>query len=264
MNSKIFSSLIAASLSLSSSAFASSSFDDLALAPDSFFNPLATTPFVSGDASYLHTYFASFGGYTTDWTYSNKTNTTTAGYANQYSAITGGGQGGSANYGLANVNSEIGSFVEVSLAAPATVSSAYFTNTTYAALSMRDGDGFAKKFGGVTGNDADFFKLTISGFNGAVATGSIDFYLADFRFGDNAQDYIVQDWRLVNLSVLGVVTSLRFGLSSSDNSGPYANTPSYFAIDTLTTAPVPEPGQYVMLLVGLAFLGVMCRKRATS
>ena len=264
MNRPILASLIAMSLSLSSSAFANSSFDDLALAPNSFFNPLATTTFVSGDATYLHKYFASFGGYTTDWTYSNKTDTTTAGYANQYSAITGGGQGASGNYGLVNVNSEIGSFVEISLTAPATVTSAYFTNTTYAALSMRDGDGFAKKFGGVSGNDADFFKLTISGFNGAVATGSIDFYLADFRSGDNAQDYIVRDWRLVNLSGLGVVTSLRFGFSSSDNSGPFANTPSYFAIDTLTTAPVPEPGQYVMLLVGLAFLGVMGRKRATS
>lgn len=265
MNRQISASLFAAFISLSSGAFANSTFDDLALAPNSYFNPLATTTFVSGNATYQHTYVASFGGYTTDWTYSNKTDTATAGYVNQYSAITGGGQGGSGNYGLVTVDSTVGSSVGISLAAPVTVTSAYFTNTTYAALSMRDGDGpggFAKKFGGVSGNDADFFKLTIVGFNGAAATGSVDFYLADFRFADNAQDYIVQDWRLVNLSGLGVVTRLSFGLSSSDNSGQYANTPSYFAIDTLTTAPVPEPGQYAMLLAGLAFLGVVRRKRA--
>jgi hypothetical protein len=35
----------------------------------------------------------------------------------------------------------------------------YVTNTTYAYNSMRDGDMFAKKFGGPTGNDPDWYKL---------------------------------------------------------------------------------------------------------
>jgi hypothetical protein len=34
---------------------------------------------------------------------------------------------------------------------------------TYAALSMRDGDGFAKQFGGASGDDPDYFLLTITG-----------------------------------------------------------------------------------------------------
>jgi hypothetical protein len=41
---------------------------------------------------------------------------------------------------------------------PVTVTGAYFTNTTYAALSMLSGDSFAKKFGGASGDDPDWFK----------------------------------------------------------------------------------------------------------
>ena len=60
------------------------------------------------------------------------------------------------------------------------------TNTTYAALSMRDGDSFAKKFGGPSGNDPDYFRLTITGKDSGGSTiGSVEFYLADYRFADS-------------------------------------------------------------------------------
>ena len=39
----------------------------------------------------------------------------------------------------------------------------YVTNATYTYLSMKDGDGFTKKFGGAHGMDADYFKLIIYG-----------------------------------------------------------------------------------------------------
>ena len=61
------------------------------------------------------------------------------------------------------------------------VQGAWITNTTYAALSMLNGDGFAKKFGGDSGNDADWFLLSISGTNSAQSN-RVDFYLADYRF----------------------------------------------------------------------------------
>ncbi len=37
---------------------------------------------------------------------------------------------------------------------------------------MRDGDAFAKKFGGLSGNDADYMKITFHGFSGPDLTGS--------------------------------------------------------------------------------------------
>ncbi len=247
-----------------------STFDDLALpAPASHYSPGTTAsgafPFTSGSASFNHDY-TNFGGgcCSTGWSYSNHTDTTTPGFGNQYSAYAGSGQGGSANYAVGYM--AVGYFgpLNAEFSAPTIVNGAYFTNTTYAALSMLAGDAIAKKFGGASGNDADFFKLTISGFNGALATGSVDFFLADYRFADNAQDYIVQQWTFVSLASLGGVTRLGFDLTSSDIGANGMNTPAYLALDTLTTAPVPEPGQYAMLLAGLAFLGMARRKRAAG
>lgn len=245
---------------------ATSTFDDLALpAAQSHYFPGTTIsgafPFSSGATSFNHDYtdFGFPGCCSTGWSYSNHTDVSTPGFGNQYSAYAGAGQGGSANYAVGFIGP-----LEAGFSAPTIVSGAYFTNTTYAALSMRDGDGFAKKFGGASGDDADFLRLTITGYNGASVTGSVDFYLADYRFANNAQDYLVQQWTFVSLASLGVVTRLGFELASSDN-GPFGiNTPAYVALDTLTTAPVPEPGQYAMLLAGLAFLGVVRRKRAAS
>jgi hypothetical protein len=140
------------------------------------------------------------------------------------------------------------------------------TNTTYAALSLRDGDGAAgsgKKFGGVSGNDPDFFLLTIEGFGaGNTSLGKIDFYLADYRFALNAQDYIVTDWRLIDLTSLGEnVAKLQFSVSSTDNGAFGINTPAYFAIDNVSVVPEPACGA----LLGLTAAGLLgVRRRKTS
>ncbi|MCA1926413.1 MAG: DUF4465 domain-containing protein [Thiobacillus sp.] len=252
-----FASMLAA-FALSSSAIAAvSTFDDLPLAPESHFFPQTSTTFTSGDATFNHT-FTNFGGGCchTDWLYSNRTDTTTPGFENQFSSYTGGGALGSANYAIAYIGNPTASFT-----GPSVVSGAFFTNTTYAALSMLTGDSFAKKFGGASGNDADWFKLTISGWNGITQTGSVDVYLADFRFADNTLDYVVDRWIWVDLSGLGVVNSLSFSVASSDV-GPFGiNTPAYFAMDNLTVAAVPEPSQAAMLLGGLALVGLAVRRR---
>ncbi len=157
---------------------------------------------------------------------------TTAGLAGQYNAIAGAGQGGSANYAVCNVGWAEPPTITLNL--PHIVDGLYVTNCNYTFYSMLDGDLFAKKFGGNSGNDPDFLVLTITGkdINDAVA-GSVDFYLADFRFEDNSADYIIETWEYVDLSSLGVVKSLEFALSSSDTGDWGMNTPSYFALDTI-------------------------------
>ena len=88
----------------------------------------------------------------------------------------------------------------------------YLTNTTYAYFSMLNGDAFAKQFGGASGDDPDWFLLSILAFDaGGAETGSLDFYLADFRSADNDLDYILDAWTYLDLSALGPVKSLRFG-----------------------------------------------------
>ena len=66
-----------------------------------------------------------------------------------------------------------------------------------------------------------------------------------FRFVDNAQDYIVDDWTWVDLTGLGPIVGLEFTMSSSDVGEFGMNTPSYFAMDN-----VPEPTTLGLLLLG--------------
>ena len=172
--------------------------------------------------------------YWTGWAASNSADTKAAGFTNQYSAYPGSGALGSSNFGVAN-DSSFGPSV-VTFPQPTEVTGAYLTNGTYAALSMLHGDDFTKKFGGATGNDPDWFKLEIFGKDhDGSTTGMIDFYLADFRFGDDSQDYVVDEWTWIDLTSLGTqVESLEFELTSSDNSMFGMNTPSYFLFDNLS------------------------------
>jgi hypothetical protein len=94
---------------------------------------------------------------------------------------------------------------------------------------------FAKKFGGQSGNDPDYFLLTVKAFlGGNRKADSVNFYLADYRNSDNSKDYIVNTWKWLNLSSLGLVDSLEFILSSSDNGTFGMNTPAFFALDNFS------------------------------
>lgn len=208
----------------------------------------------SGFRNNYNSTFDSWSGFAV----SNRTDTTDPALGNQYSSYAGGGAGGSANYAVGyystyedSTNVTLGSLTDLA------GKGAAFTNTTYTALDMINGVTFGKKFGGVSGNDADWLKLTVSGFAGGIATGtSIDFYLADFRFSDNSHDYILDEWTYVDFTPLGTVDELRFTMSSSDFNAFGMKTPSYFAMDNFLA--VPEPSS---LLISIASLGLFLRRK---
>jgi hypothetical protein len=230
-----------------------SDFEDLTLGAESYWNGSDSSGgFQSGDAYYKNNYNTMYGSWD-GFAYSNITNTTTSGMAGQYNAIAGSGQGGSSNYAIGYIGwTEL---PVVTLDAEMVIEGLYVTNNNFAYYSMLNGDAFSKKFGGTSGNDADWFMLTITGKDsGGEAVGTVDFYLADFRFSNNALDYILNQWGEVDLSLLGAVKSLEFALSSSDNGTWGMNTPAYFAMDTV----VPEPG--TILLLGLGGLFVTRRR----
>lgn len=207
-------------------------FEDLTLAAESYWNGSdGSGGFGSGRASFNNNYNVDYGSWD-GFSYSNIKDTASSGWTSQFNVITGCGQGGSANYAVGYVG-----WLEpprMVLDEPTIVSGLYVTNNNYAYYSMLDGDAFAKKFGGASGNDADWFLLTMTGKdNAGNVTGTLEFYLGDFRFVDNSRDYIVHTWQFVDLTSLGPVKSLEFSLSSSDVGVWGMNTPAYFAIDTI-------------------------------
>lgn len=189
------------------------------------------------DDTYFHTTFKDeqalleFDHYYSSWgfgggfIYTNKTDITTPGYTNN-SAITGTGK-----YGKVYLTSFVNSFT------PSKIvnlnpdlykfKGMWVTNSTYAYLSIKDGDSMAKKF--VAG---DWFKLTITGYTSSKAEiGSIDFYLADFRDGKSIN---INTWQWVDLSSLNNASYIEFSMASTDNNSWGMLTPSYFCIDGIT------------------------------
>ncbi len=220
--------------------------------------------FTISSATFNNNYDPEFGSWS-GWSYSNVTNLDTPGFGNQYAAysVSGGGTGagGSANYGVAF--GFTGNPSTIGLPVGSRPTSIDITNTTYAALSMLNGDAFAKKFGGTSGDDADFFLLTISGTDAQnQSTGTVDFYLADYRSSNNALDYIVQNWTTVDLSSLGSNTAqLSFSLDSSDVGAFGINTPTYFAADNIVFTPVPEPMSIGLVAAIGCAIGLRVRRR---
>lgn len=206
-------------------------FENIALPPNSFLNGSnGDEAATSGNVRLAYGYSFDFNCCAL-WAISNKTDAVTPGFGNQFSAKTGSGFDGSANYAISSGAETTLAFLE-----PVRLRGFYITNNTYAYYSMRDGDSFAKRFGGETGNDPDFLKLTIFSYvDGALGTDSVEFYLADYRFSDNTKDYILDSWEWVDLSSLGQADSLLFKMTSSDIGEFGVNTPLYFAMDNFTT-----------------------------
>ena len=220
------------------SAQTTADFENFGLAPGTFLNNANSSTFISGNVALPNEYDPVYDAWS-GWAISAVTDVETMGFSNQYAAVAGRGANGSDTYALTYVFG--GSPMLLTGAAAGTpVQGMYVTNTTYAYFSMLFGDSFAKQFGGETGDDPDFFLLTIKGFlEGVEKSDSINFYLADYRFSDNSQDYIVADWMYVELASLGNVDRLVFNLSSSDNGAFGMNTPAYVCVDDLMTSDTP-------------------------
>lgn len=216
-----------------------STFDNLSLATDTFWH--STIPsdlFTSGNVTFPSMYDTAWMYWSGGWGYSNQTDTALAPSSPAHMFVAKAGSGyQSVNYGVGQ-NYAVARLTGAALGGQ--VNGVWITNSAYAFNSMTYGDGFAKQFGGPTGNDTDWFKITIRNYYGGVLTGNnVEFYLADYRFSNNAQDYIVDDWQWIDLTSLGNTDSLLFELSSTDNNSFGMNTPGFFCIDDLTAADSP-------------------------
>jgi Domain of unknown function (DUF4465)/Secretion system C-terminal sorting domain len=241
---KIYINMIAIAgilLCLNSNAQTVSTFENINLTIDTFKNGSDWTGgFTSGNATFANHYDTSFGYISWDgFSISNKRDTVSQGFTNQYSAITGKGVNNSANYAVGYYNSYSPMRVKINGVGKGKQLSGFsITNSTYAYYSMKNGSAFNKKFGGSTGNDPDWFKLTIKGYKngGKSADTTVEFYLVDLRFTDNSKDYYIKDWTWIDLKVMGNVDSIEFTMSSNDTAGGFGmNNPAYFCMDNFTT-----------------------------
>lgn len=238
MKTILLSGLLAAGLYVNAQTV--STIDNLSLTVNSFWNGSDLTGgFTSGNLYFPNFYDTSWGYWLGGWAYSNQTDTTlqTSSITQQFYSRAGGGFNSSANFAVGTQ----GAIIRLTgTAAGKAMGGVYITNTTYAYNSMKLGDAFAKQFGGISGNDPDFFKLTIRKFlGGLLTTDSIEFFLADYRFSNNAQDYLVTGWQFVDLTSLGNCDSLLFTLRSSDNGAWGMNTPAFFCADNFITMDSP-------------------------
>ncbi|MCF8235341.1 MAG: DUF4465 domain-containing protein [Bacteroidales bacterium] len=217
-------------------------FENLALEPDSFWDGSDLSGgFSSGGFNFPNSYNPDWQTWV-QWVYTNMADDTTNSYTNIYSAITASGYDTATsgkNYAVCSVPLDMMTTDPIPAPLyfedgnPHAVEGFYVTNNSWAALSMENGDAFAKKFGGDSGDDPDWFRLSIFGYAEGEATDTVAFYLADYRFEDNSEDYIVKEWEWVDLNSLGMVDSLMFTLHSSDVGQYGMNTPAYFCADDL-------------------------------
>lgn len=218
--------------------FAQIDFEDIDLGDAGYLNgSMNKGGFLINDVHFQNYYDTTYF-YWTGYAISNQVNPANKGLAGQYDCIAGSGAKETTNFAIsfgAKNYLKIPALVDQDLV----LTSLSITNNNYAAFSMLEGDAFAKKFGGEDGNDADYFYVTIKAFKNSTILGdSINVFLADFRSSDNTKDYILNEWKDVDLKPLYsnsnlTADSLSFELHSSDVGNYGINTPAYFCLDEI-------------------------------
>ncbi len=224
-------------------------FESLLTQVDTFWNGSDLSGGFSEGPSYRFQFINNYDTNFNSWdgfSYSSMTDTTTPGFTNQYSCIAGEGVFNSTVYAVGYVGytalPTIDYIFPIRSASSDSLIGVWVNNTTYAYLSMLNGDSYAKKFGDTLApgdtvadgtNGEDWCLLTIYDDGG----DSVNFYLADYRFANDSLDYIVKDWTYVDLSSFsanGPVLQLTFKVTSSDNHPTFGmRTPAYFCLDNL-------------------------------
>lgn len=241
-------------------------FEGLSVPPSGYFNgnpgtlspgQSVSVPWASHGVSFDNTFgIDTASGFTYSYwlgfAYSNVVNTTDPAFENQYASYPGGGAG-SSTYAVAYADG-----AAVTLPVPTTVAGFQIANTTYAALTMKDGDqyGFSPPL-----PPGGWFATTATGKLGATVTGSATFYLADRRGG--SPPGILSGWSWFDLAPLGVVDRIEFSFDGSDKGTFGLNTPAYFAMDDLTVTAVPEPAVTVIAAT-VAIVAVIRRGRTRA
>lgn len=169
---------------------------------------------------------AAYGESWEGFSYSRLTNRTTPGRINQYSVFASSGAYQSKNFAVVYDTYDSPTHFQFISDQSHQIKSVMVNNSTYAALSIKDGDTYSKQF-----ENGDWFKVIFTGYNVAGEAGkTVEFYLADYRDG---KTFICDTWTKVDLQSLGSVNKVTITFDSSDKGEYGVNTPKYVCIDDL-------------------------------
>src|ERR1035437_4714172 len=110
-----------------------------------------TGSFICPGLTFSNNYYSTSPSYWEGFSYSQKSDVTTSGSANLYSVYDA--SNGNNTFAIYYPPYQSDLYASFPAGAQNTFRSMSICNATYAALSMKNGDQFAKKFGGITGND---------------------------------------------------------------------------------------------------------------
>ena len=199
--------------------------------------------FLSGSYAFTNNcipYWGSFDGFA--YSRSTSASFSAATFASdQFNAVTGGDYDGSGSFAVGYVGYGSQPTVEVLNDVDGdVVKGFYVTNSAYTADAIVNGDG-QQNVKDANGNDCasdegfhqgDYVLLTVTGYDkSGVQTGTVDFYLADYRSAESSEWYYVRDWQWVSLTSLGTVKRITFSMSATRSNNWGTTTPTYFCMD---------------------------------
>lgn len=253
-------------------------FEDVDLGSNKYMEPAdqektATYDWSSGNVAYFSYDYTWWGSYSSwqGFKVSKDTDTSTKGYTNQYSSITGSGAGGSTQYGIfyavssnMTLDSSTGAATTdmsiMSFGEEVQISSIDLANTTYSYYSMLEGDSYTVPIG-----DTDYYMNLI--IYGIDSNGDVSDMIT---WSMGSSEKISDTWETVDLSSLGGVLGLGFAIETnftSDytqyGSGICANYPVYVAFDNIAYN-VPEPSTCALIFGALAISIAVFRRRKSA
>lgn len=194
--------------------------------------------FVDAGFAFANTYTAAYGSWT-GFAISNKKETDFIDYmTSQYNSCVGHGANDSEQYAVyyysnyGRTSETDGEAVKKADGKPFGAQGFYVTNSAWNVQAYTVGDGMTE---GAFG-EGDWCKLTVYGVKDNEVKGSVDFYLADYRSGNEADHYYVKDWTWLDLSSLGTVDQLNFAVTASRTNEWGTTTPTYFCMDNFNDA----------------------------